>query len=217
MEKVQITAFCIQEFIISGLYVFYARKILKTSAIFQKSKSVQVMRHLIIINVVIILMDLALLGIEFAGHYEIETTYKSALYSIKLKLEFVILNQLIMLTPRNLDSTNTGNSVYSHSHSRAERGVHFPTSSQDNEPSRTYTASASMGQPSKLQDEHYEGYKMKAMDIEVSVSELSGRIVDAPLRFGPINGGGGTIDKGRRALSVPSPAESEVEFANAGS
>ncbi|PVH70109.1 hypothetical protein DL98DRAFT_554168 [Cadophora sp. DSE1049] len=97
MEKIQITAFCIQEFIISGLYVFHTRKILKTSAIFQKSKTHQVMRHLIIINVLIILMDLTLLGTEFAGHYEIETTYKSALYSIKLKLEFAILNQLVML------------------------------------------------------------------------------------------------------------------------
>lgn len=172
------------------------------------------MRHLIIINVLIILMDLTLLGTEFAGHYEIETTYKSALYSIKLKLEFAVLNQLVMLTRRNPDSTNT-NSVYGYSSSRAEREAHFPSFTQTNEPSRSYSLSASMGPPSKLQDVHHKEYIMKTMDVEVTVSKLSGRVEYAPLHFRPTNGGG-TIEKGRQTLSSPSPTESEVEFAIAG-
>ena len=55
------------------------------------------MRHLIVVNVFIIFLDFSLLGTEFANHYEIQTTYKSVIYSIKLKLEFNILNQLVKL------------------------------------------------------------------------------------------------------------------------
>lgn len=62
------------------------------------------MRHLLRVNILIIVMDLTLLGTEFANHYEIQTTYKSALYSIKLKLEFVVLNQLVKLTKDNLNA-----------------------------------------------------------------------------------------------------------------
>lgn len=216
MEKIQITAFCIQEFIISGLYVFHTRKILKTTAIFQKAKSRQVMRHLIIVNVLIIVMDLTLLGTEFAGHYEIETTYKSTLYSIKLKLEFEILNQLVMLTRSELDSSYMNNCYYSHSRSRPEGEVHFQTFSQEgNEASKTYFVSAGMGSPSKLTDEHREDYVMKTMDVEVTVAELGRRKEYPPLRSGPVNSGG-AVDKGRRTLPTRSPAESEVEFANAG-
>ncbi|KAK7178122.1 integral membrane protein [Paraphaeosphaeria sporulosa] len=32
---------------------------------------------------------------QFTGHYEIQTTYKTAVYSIKLKIEFSILNRLV--------------------------------------------------------------------------------------------------------------------------
>ena len=53
-----------------------------------------VMRHLTFVCIMIILMDITLLGTEYANQYEIETTYKSTLYSIKLKLEFAILNRL---------------------------------------------------------------------------------------------------------------------------
>ncbi|KAH6715666.1 hypothetical protein BKA61DRAFT_733566 [Leptodontidium sp. MPI-SDFR-AT-0119] len=215
MEKIQITAFCIQEFIISGLYVFHTRKILKTSAIFRKSNTRTVMQHLIFVNVLIILMDFTLLGTEFANHYEIETTYKSALYSIKLKLEFAVLNQLLSLTRSSLDSTNKGNSNYSYGRSGTDREVHFPTANQANESAKCYAVSASVGPPSRLQDERHDGYVMKTMDVEVTVSEQSGKIKDCPCKFGPTNDAGTKV-KGRRMLSSPSPAESEVEFVNAG-
>ena len=45
-------------------------------------------------DAIVILMDITVLAIEFGNVYDIETTYKSALYSIKLNLEFPILNQL---------------------------------------------------------------------------------------------------------------------------
>ncbi|KAF4979762.1 hypothetical protein F66182_17267, partial [Fusarium sp. NRRL 66182] len=46
---------------------------------------------------IIILMDVALLVVEYKNIYVIETTLKGAIYSIKLKLEFAVLGQLIRL------------------------------------------------------------------------------------------------------------------------
>lgn len=53
------------------------------------------MKQLILINVVIIVMDLGLLGLECASLYILETLLKGVIYSIKLKLEFAILSKLV--------------------------------------------------------------------------------------------------------------------------
>ena len=55
-----------------------------------------------------ILMDITLLGTEYANEYSIETTYKSTLYSIKLKLEFAILNRLRALVKSQHQGTLSG-------------------------------------------------------------------------------------------------------------
>ena len=90
--------FCPQEFILSGLYVYYTWKLLKPSASFQRNKYRQVMRDLILVNILVILMDITLVITECIHHYEIQTTYKSLVYSVKLKIEFVVLNQLVYVT-----------------------------------------------------------------------------------------------------------------------
>lgn len=53
------------------------------------------MRQLVFINIVIIVMDTALLSIEYASLYLLETVTKGVCYSIKLKLEFAILSRLV--------------------------------------------------------------------------------------------------------------------------
>ena len=93
-EKIQITAFSTQEFIISALYIWEARRMLHTISNIKKEEAHSVMVHLILVNILMILMDVTLLGTEYANQYSIETTYKSTLYSVKLKLEFSILNRL---------------------------------------------------------------------------------------------------------------------------
>ena len=93
-EKIQITAFSMQEFIISALYIWEARKMLQSIARVKREEARTVLYHLICVNVLIIVMDITLLGTEYANQYAIQTTYKSTLYSVKLKLEFAILNRL---------------------------------------------------------------------------------------------------------------------------
>jgi hypothetical protein len=104
-EKIQITGFSLQEFIISALYIWEARKMLRSLANIKREEARSVMIHLIFVNVLMVLMDLTLLGTEYANQYSIETTYKSLLYSIKLKLEFAILNRLRTLVKSRNQST----------------------------------------------------------------------------------------------------------------
>lgn len=59
--------------------------------------------HLIIVNVAVLAFDITLIAVQFSGHYEIQTTYKTAIYSIKLKIEFSVLNRLVnLLQHKNL-------------------------------------------------------------------------------------------------------------------
>jgi len=113
-EKIQITIFFLQESVISGIYVFSIVRLLQPAGDVQSKRTRTAMVHLIYINVIIILLDLSLLATEYAGHYEIQTIYKGALYSVKLKLEFRILNQLVELTqaksPREWSWDMTGTS-----------------------------------------------------------------------------------------------------------
>lgn len=92
LEKIQMTAFCVQEFILSGIYLWKTIELLK---IVSKKGTRRVMIELFIINVIIVLMDIGLLILEYDGLRTMERTWKGLAYSIKLKLEFVILGKLV--------------------------------------------------------------------------------------------------------------------------
>lgn len=94
MEKIQMTGFCIQEFIISGLYIWETAKLFRLDPDRIKRK---IMYQLVIINLIIICMDLGLLIVEYIGLYYWETMIKGVVYGIKLKLEFAVLGKLIHL------------------------------------------------------------------------------------------------------------------------
>lgn len=92
MEKIQMCGFFLQEIILSSIYILETIRILRTSV---KSNTKRLMHQLMAINILIIIMDLALLGLECASLYILETTTKPVFYSIKLKLEFAILGKLV--------------------------------------------------------------------------------------------------------------------------
>ena len=103
MERIQLVGFCLQEFIISGLYIFSTVRLL--GAIYH-SMTRKVMFQLIFINSVCIGMDIVLIGLEFTGYYVGEASIKPMIYAIKLKLEFAVLNQLMGLTKAGLTEGN---------------------------------------------------------------------------------------------------------------
>ncbi|OJD14977.1 hypothetical protein AJ78_04732 [Emergomyces pasteurianus Ep9510] len=94
LEKVQITVFFVQELIISSLYIFETIKTLRLSP---DKGNRRIMTQLISINVIIILMDIGLLAAVFANLFPYEPAARVTVYSIKLKLEFAILGQLVKL------------------------------------------------------------------------------------------------------------------------
>jgi hypothetical protein len=99
-ERVQLCLYFTQEAVISALYVCYVRKMienseenrhsylsihslrtLKSLSVFGQGKdgrshSQRVLRHLVHVNLLVILLDITLLATEFIGHYEIQVLYK---------------------------------------------------------------------------------------------------------------------------------------------
>ncbi|KAF1924739.1 uncharacterized protein M421DRAFT_424629 [Didymella exigua CBS 183.55] len=114
-EKIQLTVFVIQELIISGLYVYETMKLLRLERTIGNNGSRTILYHLIYVNILVMLLDFSIIGLEFANLYEIQTSWKPLVYSVKLKLEFSILNRLVELTrnARSGDSRSFSNAVQS--------------------------------------------------------------------------------------------------------
>ncbi|THC87570.1 hypothetical protein EYZ11_012984 [Aspergillus tanneri] len=53
--------------------------------------------QLLVINIIILILDVAVVGIEFAGFYTLQVMFKPVTYSIKFKLEYAILGKLIQI------------------------------------------------------------------------------------------------------------------------
>jgi hypothetical protein len=92
MEKIQMTLFTVQEVSISCVYLWETRKVMRV--IFD-GKARKWMWQLVAMNVFLLLLDVALLMMEFLNLYMIQTTFKSLLYSLKLKIEFAVLSQIV--------------------------------------------------------------------------------------------------------------------------
>jgi len=98
LEKIQMTVFTLQEFILSGLYVWKTLEIIRLT---QRRRTSRIMWQLFSINILIVVMDIALLVVEYQDRHVIEQAIKQVIYSIKLKLEFAILSKLVGLTKDN--------------------------------------------------------------------------------------------------------------------
>jgi hypothetical protein len=117
-EKIQLSVFITQELIISGLYLWETSGMLKLERTIGNNGTRIVLRHLIVVNVVVILLDFSILGLEFANFFEIQTAWKPLVYSVKLKLEFSILNRLVELT-RSARSGDPNSHSYSRNAARS--------------------------------------------------------------------------------------------------
>lgn len=63
-----------------------------------------VLRHLAYVNILIIVLDIILLGIQCADLFYLQAFLKPCVYGIKLKIEFAILNRLIRILKRDQPS-----------------------------------------------------------------------------------------------------------------
>lgn len=94
-ERIQLTGFSVQETIISGLYIWETLTGLRPLLMLKGPRGQRVILNVIIVNAITILLDAALLATEYTNHFDIQTTFKPLVYSIKLKMEFTVLNSLV--------------------------------------------------------------------------------------------------------------------------
>lgn len=92
MERIQVVGFCIQELVISGIYVWETIKLLRLRP---QGRPQGILSQLLIINIVILILDVAVVVIENIGYYAVQVMFKPVAYSIKLKLEYAILGKLV--------------------------------------------------------------------------------------------------------------------------
>lgn len=91
MESIQVTMFCIQEIIISGLYIWATIKLLDFTA---ESRKRRLIAELLILNITLVSMDFVLLGVQYSGYRLLQVALKGFVYSMKIKFEFAVLNRL---------------------------------------------------------------------------------------------------------------------------
>lgn len=201
-ERVQMVCFTVQETIISSLYLYEARTTLRRAEAFQREKTDQVVRHLIWVNLFVIFLDAALLSTEFMGLFSIQTVFKAAVYSVKLRFEFVVLNQLVDMVGGRTSAAPRSNIYGSGQKDSVQLNTLNSGSWPRQVPGDSYTATAGPGSPRLGPG---AGKVMRTCEIQVDmdddvVSPSSGR------RHGPM-----ATHSGRRARS-PS-AESEARLA----
>jgi hypothetical protein len=122
-EKVQVTIFFIQELSISILYIFQTVKIMRPEGNIRGNASRSILTHLIYVNVIIVVLDITILALEYSGLYDVQTVYKGLVYSVKLKIEFSILNRLVGLAQGKFSSSNNYQSQ--------EQSIHLETFNED--------------------------------------------------------------------------------------
>lgn len=90
---IQLAGFCIQDLAICGIYIYEAIRALKCIIRIRGRESRKVIIHLLWVNVLVVVLNILLLLTEYKLHY-IQVSFKTVVYSIKLKLEFSVLNRL---------------------------------------------------------------------------------------------------------------------------
>ncbi|KAJ5640217.1 uncharacterized protein N7484_008079 [Penicillium longicatenatum] len=106
-DRIQVVGFCMQDFIICGIYIYEALRALKPVIEARGREGRRVIKHLILVNLLVIGLNIFLLVAEFKMHW-LEVSFKTVVYSIKLKLEFAILTRLRLLTRTTSCMCNNG-------------------------------------------------------------------------------------------------------------
>ncbi|KAF7529278.1 hypothetical protein PCG10_007988 [Penicillium crustosum] len=94
-ERIQLVGFSIQEIILSVIYSWEAVRLLNLRP---RGHYRGTLVQLLIVNVAMIMMDAAIIGVQYSGLFDVHVTLKAMVYSVKLKLEYAILGKLVHIT-----------------------------------------------------------------------------------------------------------------------
>ncbi|KAF2678316.1 hypothetical protein K458DRAFT_395129 [Lentithecium fluviatile CBS 122367] len=200
-EKVAISLFTAQELIISSVYLWESMRILRVGELVQKKTNRRRIQKLFLANIVIIFMDVATLTLEFKALWGVWCSFKGFGYSVKLKVEFAILNQL----RDSVKSTNgSSNGAYGYGHS-GDNDISLG--------SRTQGKSQKSGMPPnvpKLELNWHMGGEIEDPETIRKTTEIEVRHDDR----GKVDAQ--TTKKKSAFLDPPSETSSEIEFAARG-
>lgn len=107
VERLQLTWFCVQEFLIPNLYIWEAVKLLRLSPERDNHRK-KIMYELLLINLIIIVLDVPVPVLEYVNFYYLEVSLKPTIYSIKLRLEFAILGRLVSIISHRHEPLGSG-------------------------------------------------------------------------------------------------------------
>lgn len=96
MERIQLTWFTGQECFISGVYIWKAVQLIGLIPS-EDTRRQKILYELLGVNVVAILLDLAVVVLEYLDFYFAQVILKAMVYSVKLKLEFAVLGLLVSI------------------------------------------------------------------------------------------------------------------------
>jgi hypothetical protein len=99
MERIQQTIFTCQETVISGLYIYYTARFLDVGI---AKRTRKVVALLIAVQVLVVSLDAGLTAFDYMNMFTLKCTLHPFVYSVKLKLEFIVLNQLLTIAKRGL-------------------------------------------------------------------------------------------------------------------
>ncbi|KAL4779554.1 hypothetical protein BJX76DRAFT_365139 [Aspergillus varians] len=94
VERIQLVGFCIQEAILSGIYVWETAKLLRLRP---DARHRRILAQLLVMNIVVLIIDFVVVIVEYAGFYAVQVMFKPVAYSIKLKLEYAVLGRLVQI------------------------------------------------------------------------------------------------------------------------
>lgn len=212
------TAFTLQETIISGLYLYEARKILRPGKAFQKKQTSEVLKHLIWVNSFVNFLDAALLATEYAGLFSIQTVFKAAVYSVKLRFEFVVLNQLMDIVGGRDAGFSSARGTDTHDTFRSQDHVQLGhVENRRQQQPEAYSAFAFPSSSSYRGDQKSEGV-LRTTEVHVDTASRGDGLAtqQEPRSIYDDGGVGHAVAIRSSRVRQPSPASSEEEFAAKG-
>lgn len=139
-ESMHVTIFALQEAIISGVYIWETSKLLRierdNGATFNLPARRRVLKHLIYVSIIVVILDLPTLAMQYTEMYALQTAYKGFVYSVKLKLEFSILNKLVDVSRGRQVSRPTSLPVFSGNRSAVGVATDMATATSSSGPTR---------------------------------------------------------------------------------
>ncbi|KAL4734768.1 hypothetical protein BDV11DRAFT_174446 [Aspergillus similis] len=93
-ERIQLVGFCLQEAVLSGIYVWETVKLLRLRP---ERRHHRILAQLLAMNVIVLVIDFVVVIVEYAGFYAVQVMFKPVAYSIKLKLEYAVLGRLVQI------------------------------------------------------------------------------------------------------------------------